>query len=66
LREKYEIEEGDTILYVDVGDHIAILPVPENPLKTLKELQIEEKKSAYELRKEALKTAQKLVERKCK
>lgn len=66
LREKYEIKEGDTILYVDVGDHIAILPVSEDPLKTLKELRIGEKKSVYELRKEALKTAQKLVERKRK
>jgi AbrB family looped-hinge helix DNA binding protein len=28
LREKYAIYEGDMITYVDLGDHIAVLPVP--------------------------------------
>jgi len=64
LRDRYKIEEGDTVLYVDVGNHIAILPVPEDPLKILERLRIDEKKSVYEIRKEALRTAQELVERK--
>jgi AbrB family looped-hinge helix DNA binding protein len=66
LREKYEIEEGDTILYIDVGDHITILPIPKDPLKVLAGLKVEEKGTVYEIRKEALKTAQRLVEEKFK
>jgi len=32
LRDKYKIEEEDRVLYVDVRDHISLLPVPKNPL----------------------------------
>jgi AbrB family looped-hinge helix DNA binding protein len=64
LRDKYGIEEGDTVLYIDVGDHMTILPVPRDPLKILEGLRIEEKGSVYEIRREALKTARKLVEEK--
>lgn len=64
LREKYEIEEGDTVLYIDVGDHITVLPIPKDPLKVLEGLKIDEKGSVYEIRKEALRTAQRLVEEK--
>jgi len=66
LREKYHIEEGDFVLYIDVGDHVAVLPVPKDPLRVLKGLKIEEKGTVYEMRKEALRTAQKLVEEKFK
>ncbi len=65
LREKYKIEEGDTILYIDIGGHIAILPVPKEPLKVLEGLQIEAG-PVHEMRKEALETAQRLVEEKFK
>jgi len=66
LREKYDIAEGDTILYIDVGDHVAVLPVPKDPLTVLKGLRIEEKGTIYDIRKEALRTAQRLVEEKFK
>ena len=66
LREKYEIKEGDMILYVDVGDHMTILTVPKDPLRVLEGLRIEEKEAVYEIRKEALRTAQRLVEEKFK
>lgn len=56
--------QGDTVLYIDVGDHITILPIPKNPLKVLEGLRIEEKGSVYEMRREALITAKKLVEEK--
>ncbi|HIE23622.1 MAG TPA: AbrB/MazE/SpoVT family DNA-binding domain-containing protein [Candidatus Korarchaeota archaeon] len=64
LRDKYGIEVGDTVLYIDVGDHIAVLPVPKDPLKILEGLRIDEKGSVYDMRREALKTARKLVEEK--
>jgi len=64
LREKYMIDEGDRIIYVDLGDHVAILPVPKHPVKALEDLKIEVKESVYEMRKEALETAQRLVDKK--
>jgi len=62
IRDKYGIEEGDMVLYIDVGDHITLLPVPQDPLKILEGLRVEEKGSVYEMRREALQTARKLVE----
>ena len=63
----YEVKvtrQGDKVLYVDVGDHITLLPVPRDPLKILEGLRIEEEGSVYEMRREALKIARKLVEEK--
>lgn len=64
LRDRYKIEEGDTVLYIDVGDHITVLPIPRDPLKVLEGLRIEEKGSIYDMRREALQTARRLVEEK--
>jgi AbrB family looped-hinge helix DNA binding protein len=64
LREKYAIDEGDKIIYVDLGDHIAILPVPKHPIKVLEGLKIEAKEPTYEMREEALETAQRFVDEK--
>lgn len=64
LREKYRIKEGDKIIYVDVGDHMAVLPLPKEPLKVLEGLRLDVRESVYEMKKEALRTAQKLVEKK--
>ena len=66
LREKYLIDEGDRIIYIDLGDHMAVLPAPRHPLKVLEGLRIEAKESVYEMRKEALEAAQRLVEEKLK
>jgi len=66
LRKKYDIEEGDKVLYIDVGDHVAVLPVPKDPLMVLRGLHIEEKGTVSDIRRTALKTAQKLVEQKFK
>lgn len=62
LREKYGIEEGDTIVYVDLGDYMAVLPVPRNPVEALASLKIKAGKSVHEMKKEALKSALRLVE----
>ena len=64
LRAKYMIDEGDRIMYVDLGDHMAVLPVPKSPVKALEGLKIDVKESVYEMRKEALETAQRLVKKK--
>jgi len=45
---------------------VAVLPVPKDPLTVLKGLRIEEKGTIYDIRKEALRTAQRLVEEKFK
>jgi AbrB family looped-hinge helix DNA binding protein len=66
IRRKYKIDEGDSVIYVDLGDHIAILPVTKNALKDLKNLKIDAKRSVSEMRKEALQTAQRLVDKKLK
>lgn len=66
IRKKYKIDEGDSVIYVDLGDHIAILPVTKNALKDLKNLKIDTKQSVSEMRKEALETAQRLVDKKFK
>ena len=66
IRKKYRIDEGDSVIYVDLGDHIAIVPVSKNPLKDLKNLKIESKQSISEMRKEALQTARRLVDKKLK
>lgn len=64
LREKYQIEEGDTVIYVDLGDHMAVLPSPKDPLKILANMRLEVDKTVYEMRREALKAAQELVNKK--
>jgi len=66
IRKKYKIDEGDSIIYVDLGDHIAIVPVPKHPIKDLKDFKIDVKQSVSEMRTEALQTAQRLADRKIK
>jgi AbrB family looped-hinge helix DNA binding protein len=66
IRKKYKIDEGDSVIYVDLGDHIAIVPVTKNALKDLKNLKIDAKEPVSEMRKEALQTAQRLVDKKFK
>ena len=66
IREKYMIDEGDSVIYVDLGDHVAMVPVPKHPIKELAAFKIDEKKSVHEMRLEALETAQRLVDRKLK
>ncbi len=64
LRAKYMIDEGDRIMYVDLGDHMAVLPVPKSAVKALQGLRIDVKESVYDMKKEALETAQRVVKKK--
>jgi len=66
LRAKYRIDEGDRVIYVDLGDHMAILPAPKNPLKILEGLRVDAKESIREMRREALVAAQRLIDKKLK
>lgn len=66
LRKKYMIAEGDRVIFVDLGDHVALLPVPKYPLEELKNLRIDVKESVQEMKTEALETAKRLVDRKLK
>lgn len=63
IRKKYKIAEGDSVIFVDLGDHVAMLPVPKYPVKKLLGLQIDVSDSIGDMRKEALETAQRLVEK---
>ena len=66
IRKKYGIDEGDSIIYVDLGNHIVIVPVSKQPIKNLKKLNIDVNESVSEMRKEALRTARKLLKTKLK
>ena len=50
IRKKYGIDEGDSVIYIDLGDHIAIVPVSKHPIKALKDLKIDVKESVSEMR----------------
>jgi AbrB family looped-hinge helix DNA binding protein len=64
LRVKYLIDGGDSVMYIDLGDHMAVLPVPKSAVKALQGLKINVKESVCEMKKEALETAQRLVKKK--
>jgi len=64
LRDRYGIHEGDEVTYIDLGDHIAMIPVPKHPLETLKQLEIDITESVHEMRDEARETARRLAEEK--
>jgi AbrB family looped-hinge helix DNA binding protein len=57
IREKYGIEEGDEITYVDLGDHVFLLPKPRDPVEDLKKIRIEEEASVQEIKAIALNAA---------
>ena len=59
IREKYGIEEGDEVTYIDLGDHIVLLPKPRDPLEALKRLCIDEEMTTHEVKELALETAKK-------
>ncbi len=62
IRDKYGIEEGDEITYIDMGDHIEVVPKIKNPLEVLRNIAISEDRTAREVRREALDTASRIVE----
>jgi len=65
LRDKYGIKEGDEVVFIDLGDHMAVMPVPKHPLKVLDGL-VDVKESVHEMREEARETAKRLAEEKRK
>lgn len=63
IRDKYGIDEGDEVTYIDLGDHIVLLPKPRNPIEALKKLQIEDEASIHEIKQVALDAAKRDVEK---
>jgi AbrB family looped-hinge helix DNA binding protein len=64
LRDKYAIHEGNLVTYIDLGDHIVVLPVPSDAIAVLESLGIKAGQSVGEMKKESLEAAQNLVTRK--
>jgi AbrB family looped-hinge helix DNA binding protein len=64
LRDRYDIREGNVVTYLDLGDHIAVLPVPDDAVAVLESLGIKAKESVSEMKKESLETARNLVSKK--
>ncbi len=36
IRKRHRIEEGDTLVWIDDGESIRVIPVPKNPLRSLR------------------------------
>lgn len=66
IRKKYMISEGDKILYVDLGDHVALVPVSKHPVKDLESLKIDAADPVADMKKEASETARRVVDKKLK
>ncbi len=57
MRKRYSIKEGDMITYVDLGDHIAILPKTKNAIKTLLSLKVKTGDSVQKIKQKINYTA---------
>jgi AbrB family looped-hinge helix DNA binding protein len=57
LREKYGLEEGDEVTYIDLGDRIVLLPKPRDPIKALKRIAVDTDQNIQDIKKEALEAA---------
>lgn len=50
IRKRYSIREGDRVTYVDLGDHIVVLPRTKNSIKTLLSLKVRTKDSVQKIK----------------
>ncbi|MDE1873729.1 MAG: AbrB/MazE/SpoVT family DNA-binding domain-containing protein [Candidatus Micrarchaeota archaeon] len=50
IRRRYSIKEGDIVTYVDLGDHIVVLPRTKSALQTLLSLKIKTKESVQKIK----------------
>jgi len=62
LRDRYDIKEGDRVLYIDVGGYMVVLPMPKDPLKELQALRIKDRRAIGGIRKEVYRSALKYSE----
>ncbi len=62
LRDRYDIKEGDKVLYIDVGGYMVVLPMPKDSLKELQALRIKDERTITEIRKEIYRSALKYSE----
>ena len=54
LREKYRLEKGDLLTYIDLGDRIMLLPQPRDPIEALKKISVDTDKNIQDIKQEAL------------
>jgi bifunctional DNA-binding transcriptional regulator/antitoxin component of YhaV-PrlF toxin-antitoxin module len=57
LRDKYGLEEGDEVTYIDLGDRIILLPKPRDPIEALKKISVDTDKSVKDIKQEAMEAA---------
>lgn len=50
IRKRYSIREGDRVTYVDLGDHIIVLPRTKNATRTLLSLKVKTKDSVQKIK----------------
>ncbi len=61
IRDKHDLQEGDHVTYIDLGDRVEIIFNPKDPLAALKNLNIDESASTQEIKTLANETAQREV-----
>ncbi len=61
IREKHNLQKGDNVTYVDLGDRVEIIFNPKDPLEALKNLNIDETASTEEIKALANQAAQQEV-----
>ncbi len=66
LRDRYDIKEGDRVLYIDVGGYMVVLPLPKDSLKELQALRIKDRRTIAEIRREIYRSALKHSEKRRK
>ena len=57
LREKYELKEGDEVIYFDLDTKIILLFKPKDPITALKNIKVDSEKTVEEIKREALEAA---------
>jgi len=50
IRKRYSIREGDRVTYLDLGDHIIVLPRTRNAIKTLLSLKVKTRDSVQQIK----------------
>jgi AbrB family looped-hinge helix DNA binding protein len=48
---RYSMRDGDRVTYLDLGDHIAILPKTRNAVKTLLSLKVKTRDSVQKIKR---------------
>ena len=61
LRKRYGLQKGQKLVYLDMGNHWRVIPVPRDPLQSLKGSLSKGPQELQEIRKSLTLLAQKLA-----